>query len=466
MGIRASRLMASMTCVVGGVMTVVGCTSSNGETAGSEVGPAGVDGGAAESGQPAGMQKCPYGMGDCNGDPGDGCETPIVFDADNCGRCGRHCDDGECRDRTCTGTKLVDERTAAPFLVGTDIVAAGGRIYFHGADALGAAKTGNIWSMAATGGDLKMETDVDVAGFNVLGDTLLASINVVDKTLGAFRYDLLIVDRKTGAKRTVVMDAEKNECLGTRFWRTADEVISWCVLPVRSFNGSQNTIVAVKADGTLRRLWRRGCASEKNSEFCWDGASYGPRQFGVSEGMIGWGVGIDEVWLLPARPDVNEESQPARTYYDVLLTSNPSDPNDVPPSIAIDAEHLVFSAQTVGRGGLEFLKATERASIRDVPTFDFAALERENAGLATVLASDALASYWSPCAPSMCKAGETRSIMIMPWRPLDPITSEARAKLDGTPYYATGAGLSPRSVAADDRSVYWVDEGGLWRTPR
>jgi hypothetical protein len=34
---------------------------------------------------------CNSGFGDCNGSDGDGCETNLQDDADNCGVCGTRC---------------------------------------------------------------------------------------------------------------------------------------------------------------------------------------------------------------------------------------------------------------------------------------------------------------------------------------------------------------------------------------
>ena len=34
---------------------------------------------------------CDNGYGDCNASPGDGCETFLVFDKNNCGKCGNKC---------------------------------------------------------------------------------------------------------------------------------------------------------------------------------------------------------------------------------------------------------------------------------------------------------------------------------------------------------------------------------------
>jgi alpha-tubulin suppressor-like RCC1 family protein len=45
---------------------------------------------------------CAAGVGDCNGDRSDGCETSLTNSATNCGMCGRTCGTGErCRDGAC-----------------------------------------------------------------------------------------------------------------------------------------------------------------------------------------------------------------------------------------------------------------------------------------------------------------------------------------------------------------------------
>lgn len=471
----------SLVSIVGSVVMLAACTSTeagSGSGSGSSTG----DGGAPTPGSSAALA-CPYNLGDCNQDPSDGCETNLVFDADNCGRCGRHCEDGECRDRTCTGTALITGQTA-PFMSGDQYVVADGRVYFVATDSVDSAKSGKVWSITVDGGDAKMETDVDVVGFNVIGNTILASVVAAGRPAPAF--DLLIVNRATGAKRTVVMDPEKNECVGTRFWRTKDEVISACVLPMRSFNGSQNTIVAIRPDGTLRRVFRRGCSSDKNDDQCWTGDPYG---FRVSEGMMGWihyEIGGNPIaWLLPASAE--EETGPARYYYDLLIGPKASTVAGATNAFAFDGEHLIYEVEGgVGpynqvanpteahRFGFEYLKENSPISVSASNFFVFESLQRTTDSLLTsVLGSDAWASYYLPCTPFTCKADEKRSILIMPWRPIDPATQERPRSLGGTPYYATGSGpTTAGNVTSDDRFVYWVNAsitGGaftLWRAPR
>lgn len=49
--------------------------------------------------------RCDYGFGDCNRDTGDGCETTLISDRNNCGYCGQRCADGEaCVDGECALT--------------------------------------------------------------------------------------------------------------------------------------------------------------------------------------------------------------------------------------------------------------------------------------------------------------------------------------------------------------------------
>jgi hypothetical protein len=44
---------------------------------------------------------CNTGFADCNGDPSNGCEVDLENNADNCGKCGRSCGGGRCRDSSC-----------------------------------------------------------------------------------------------------------------------------------------------------------------------------------------------------------------------------------------------------------------------------------------------------------------------------------------------------------------------------
>jgi hypothetical protein len=45
--------------------------------------------------------QCTAGFGDCNHDPADGCEKPLLDDKHNCGECGRTCIFGHCEAGTC-----------------------------------------------------------------------------------------------------------------------------------------------------------------------------------------------------------------------------------------------------------------------------------------------------------------------------------------------------------------------------
>ena len=64
---------------------------------------------------------CDNGYADCNNNKGDGCETDIFFDADNCNSCGHVCDldntktvecrDGACRPQTCAANWVDCDKT-------------------------------------------------------------------------------------------------------------------------------------------------------------------------------------------------------------------------------------------------------------------------------------------------------------------------------------------------------------------
>ena len=72
---------------------------------------------------------CDKGHGDCDGKPETGCETALLTDAKNCGRCGFACGGTACDDGLCA-PKLVATVKAAQHLAVVD-----GRVYFYDADA-------------------------------------------------------------------------------------------------------------------------------------------------------------------------------------------------------------------------------------------------------------------------------------------------------------------------------------------
>lgn len=51
---------------------------------------------------------CPPGTGDCDGNPGNGCETDTTSDAANCGACGHDCDGGTCVASMCQPVHVAD----------------------------------------------------------------------------------------------------------------------------------------------------------------------------------------------------------------------------------------------------------------------------------------------------------------------------------------------------------------------
>ena len=51
---------------------------------------------------------CPAGTADCNGNPGDGCETDLITDPANCGACGHDCLGGACVASTCEPVHVAD----------------------------------------------------------------------------------------------------------------------------------------------------------------------------------------------------------------------------------------------------------------------------------------------------------------------------------------------------------------------
>ncbi|MBL8684691.1 MAG: hypothetical protein JNK05_36280 [Myxococcales bacterium] len=50
---------------------------------------------------------CRDGRGNCDGDPRNGCETPLASDASNCGACGVHCVSGTCAGGLCTDSMFL-----------------------------------------------------------------------------------------------------------------------------------------------------------------------------------------------------------------------------------------------------------------------------------------------------------------------------------------------------------------------
>jgi hypothetical protein len=70
------------------VLSVIACASS-----GPPRGALAEDAPKADTPAVARVQ-CPEGRGDCDGDPGNGCEADLSTDADNCRACGHACTAG------------------------------------------------------------------------------------------------------------------------------------------------------------------------------------------------------------------------------------------------------------------------------------------------------------------------------------------------------------------------------------
>lgn len=94
----------------GGTAGTGGIASNTGGMAegGAAQGGAGHGGGAgSDSSRPDPV--CSSSTGNCDGDPENGCEVYVRTDAENCGRCGRACASGECRDGECVPLVLVPD---------------------------------------------------------------------------------------------------------------------------------------------------------------------------------------------------------------------------------------------------------------------------------------------------------------------------------------------------------------------
>lgn len=207
-------------------------------------------------------ESCPDGYGDCNEDDSDGCETSLVFDGSNCGR---RCEDGECKDRTCNVRTIVQDPLDDMQLV-QPVEVAGDRVFF--------ATAGQIWSAPKDGGDARIEVSstalksagapkvLDTIHFMVDGDGIIISIpgssvepfppSEEKGTPGIFRFD-----RKTGeVSALMLVDPEQNRCAG-EIWLHGSETITACFLPPRSFNPApQLAVLAVSASGAVRTIFR------------------------------------------------------------------------------------------------------------------------------------------------------------------------------------------------------------------
>lgn len=440
---------------------------------------------------------CPVGTGDCNGDPADGCETSLMFDADNCGRCGRHCDDGECRQFTCAGVKLSDPSTSPAILKGPFVVS-GDRLFFRGRAA--ATGTSGIWSIDKTGADARLETDLATTSFQVVGDTILAVV------MGASGRELVVIDRRTSAvTKTYAPDVNKNECLGEQLHLAGSEAVTFCYLPARSFNKSQNAILAIDAAGTFRTVYRAAC---EGYEPCWDQLA-GGHGF-VADGLAGWDLGSSGQSTLRLvdvrRPDPTTTAD--HSYTEIVVGANPGIAGAT-GTFAFSRKYFVYEANdqvkliAPGLGtftgaplrGLERTKAPS-GSGPSLPWFELEALAHAASyswlsrllQVGGIIGIDDGASYYTACALTDTRAcaPDGPSLIIVPWRRLTPPSEVAgRESLRGTAYFTSGGGAPAIQVAADDRFVFWTGSGGtpdsgltgvsegdnsngltLWRAPR
>jgi len=58
-----------------------------------------------------GRVQCPAGRGDCDGDPGNGCETDLSADADNCRACGHACTGASAAAAMCVDGRCAQSAT-------------------------------------------------------------------------------------------------------------------------------------------------------------------------------------------------------------------------------------------------------------------------------------------------------------------------------------------------------------------
>jgi hypothetical protein len=63
-------------------------------------------GGAKDAGSKRDGGACPAGFGDCDGDPGNGCEADLAHDRNHCGSCGLGCSSPDC---ICAGGQLTTQ---------------------------------------------------------------------------------------------------------------------------------------------------------------------------------------------------------------------------------------------------------------------------------------------------------------------------------------------------------------------
>jgi hypothetical protein len=73
---------------------------------------------------------CPAGTGDCNGNPGDGCETDLTSNIAHCGACGHDCLGGACTASACQPVALADPIGTATTFGNGFLALDATRIYF------------------------------------------------------------------------------------------------------------------------------------------------------------------------------------------------------------------------------------------------------------------------------------------------------------------------------------------------
>jgi hypothetical protein len=358
---------------------------------------------------------------------------------------------------------LASDTTTPRF--GGSYALSSGRVFFIDSGSVDSSKNGgHLWSIAKAGGDAKQETDVDVVAFQILGDTVVAA--------PASHTSVMLLDRSTGAKKTVVPDPEKNECVGDVFWRVNDEAITSCVLPQRTFHGPQNAVIAIRADGTMRCVYRADCSS-----------CTGLRDFRAVDGIATW---VDREWgdgTLSLLQTKNDDATAADVRnIGISLGGSPSQPDAyrASASYALDGKYLVYqmfdgalSPPSLGLGAEISLQETDR-SVRELTRpFGFAWLDKVfPISFPTVLATDERATYFSSCRPPLICNGESegKSLIILPWGPITP-DDRGSLKVTTTPYYVVGGDARlARDVVADERYLFWVEAGfahpaKLWRGP-